>query len=410
MIRKKQGPVRAAARPAFGAALPAAWMLALLVAAPSARPAGGSPSSPGDREQESHAAVTVVDGTGREVTVPPHPGRVICSGSGCLRLLVYLRAQDRVVAVDDMEKQRPRFEARPYALANPGFRDLPLSGEFRGHDNPELIVALDPPPQVIFKTYPQMGHDPGELQRKTGIPVVALHYGDLTRNREVLYASLRLMARILGTEDRAEQVISYLEAAIQDLNRRSAEVPDSQKKSCYVGGIAFKGPHGLRSTEPNYPPFLFTGARNPAHDPGGPLGELAHAVVAKEKILQWDPEYLFIDLSTLQAGAGSGVLHELRTDPVYRSLRAVKQGNLFGVFPYNWYTLNFGSTLANAYFIGTVLYPDRFADVDPQEKADDIYRFLVGEAVFERMNGMFGNLAFRRLGPEQLAPDEIREE
>ncbi|MFW6181402.1 MAG: ABC transporter substrate-binding protein, partial [Spirochaetota bacterium] len=235
------------------------------------------------------------------------------------------------------------------------------------------------------------------------IPVVALNYGDLARNREVLYASLRLMARILGTEERAEQVVAFFETAIRDLHRRTADVPEGDKKSCYVGGIAFKGPHGLRSTEPNYPPFLFVNARNLAHDPGGPLGELTHAVVAKEKILQWDPEYLFIDLSTLQAGTGSGALHELRTDPAYRSLRAVERGNVFGVFPYNWYTQNFGSTLANAYFIGTVLYPDRFAGVEPVERAEEIYRFLVGEAVFERMNSMFGNNAFRRLGPDQPA-------
>ncbi len=378
--------------------LPSLLLAALLAAATAACFAGGAESdAPGGTAPPGGEAVTVVDGAGREVTVAVHPRRVICSGPGCLRLLVYLQAQDRVVAVDDMEKRRPRFEARPYALANPQFKNLPLFGEFRGNDNPELIVSLDPPPQVIFKTYAQMGHDPEELQRKTGVPVVVLNYGDLSRNRRVLYDSLRLMARVTGTERRAEQVISFFEETIGDLSRRTADIPDGEKKSCYVGGIAFKGPHGLRSTEPNYPPFLFTNARNPAHDPSGPLGELTHADVAKEKIVQWDPEYLFIDLSTIQAGTGSGALHELRTDPVYRTLRAAVRGNVFGVFPYNWYTQNFGSTLADAYFVGTVLYPERFSEVDPQQKADNIYRFLVGAAVFEQMNGMFEHLAFRRL-------------
>jgi iron complex transport system substrate-binding protein len=104
-------------------------------------PAGGSRG-----EAAAGDTVTVVDGAGRKVEVPLHPERVICSGAGYLRLLVYLQAQNLAVAVDDMEKQRPRFEARPYALANPQFKTLPLFGEFRGHDNPELIVSLDPQP------------------------------------------------------------------------------------------------------------------------------------------------------------------------------------------------------------------------------------------------------------------------
>lgn len=42
-----------------------------------------------------------------------------------------------------------------------------------------MILTLDPQPQVIFKTYAGMGHDPEELQAKTGLPVVVLDSGDL---------------------------------------------------------------------------------------------------------------------------------------------------------------------------------------------------------------------------------------
>jgi iron complex transport system substrate-binding protein len=162
----------------------------------------------------------ITDGAGRKLDLPVPAERVICSGPGCLRLLVYLQAQGRVVAVDDIEKKRPQFDARPYALANPQFKDLPLFGEFRGHDNPKLIMALDPPPQVIFKTYPAMGHDPEKLQQKTGIPVVVLEYGDLEKGRPQLYQSLRLMGRIVDREGRAEEVIRFFESGIADLAGR----------------------------------------------------------------------------------------------------------------------------------------------------------------------------------------------
>ncbi|MFO7950197.1 MAG: iron ABC transporter substrate-binding protein [Candidatus Fermentibacteraceae bacterium] len=347
-------------------------------------------------EADSMETVTVIDAMGREVVVRRNPRRVICSGPGCLRLLCYLQAQDRAVAVDDMEGRRQRFDARPYAMASPELAELPVFGEFRGHDNPELIVALDPAPQVIFKTYANMGMDPQELQRKTGIPVVVLDYGNLTGSRKpALYHSLRTMGAVLERGERAEEVVAFLEEVMADLEARTTDVPDSAKVSCYVGGIAYRGPHGLQSTEPSYPPLALTGARNLASAVGGEGQE--HADVAKEQIVAWDPEVLFVDASTLQSDPQASALWQLRNDPAYSDLSALREGRVYGLLPYNWYTKNFGSILADAYYVGTVLYPDRFADVDPEAMADSIYAFLVGEPVFGDLSAAFEDRVFRRL-------------
>jgi len=337
----------------------------------------------------------VTDGAGRDVSVPAPVEHVICSGPGALRLLTYLQAEEKIVAVDDMEKQRPRFDARPYALANPQFKQAPIFGQFRGHDHPELILTLDPAPQVIFKTYPGMGHDPVELQQKTGIPVVILQYGELSGDRSDLYRSLRIMGEVVGRQQRADQVISFFEEKIADLKQRTGKVPQEKRPTCFVGGIAFKGPHGFQSTEPGYPPFSFVGAKNVAAEelPAGKT--VRHSNVAKEKIVQWDPDVLFLDLSSLQMGEGAGALFELKTDPAYQTLSAVRAGRVYGLLPYNWYTRNFGSILANAYFIGKQLYPAQFTDIDPALVADEIYTFLVGKPVFDEMNRSFSGLAYR---------------
>ncbi len=222
---------------------------------------------------------------------------VICSGAGCLRLLSYLGAEDLVVAVDDMESKRRRFDARPYALANPQFKKLPIFGQFRGHDNPELIMTLEPRPQVIFKTYgSSMGFDPAELEEKTGIPVVVLRYGNLGRLRPQLFASLRKMGQILGREERAEEVIAFIEDTIKDLQHRTKDIPQKARRSAFVGGVAFKGPHGFQSTEPGYPPFSFVNVVNPAFDTTLSGKELSQSNVSVEMILKWDPDFLFLDL------------------------------------------------------------------------------------------------------------------
>lgn len=344
---------------------------------------------------EGAEAREITDAMGRSVEVPDKVSRVICSGPGALRLLTYLQAQDMAVAVDDIETRRNRFDARPYALANPQFKKLPTFGEFRGHDNPELILTLSPEPQVILKTYGTMGHDPVELQEKTGIPVVVLEYGDLGRSRPKFFQALRIIGEVIGHGDRAETVIGFFEDRIADLKKRAQNSTAGKLPSAYIGGVASKGPHGYQSTEPAYPPFGFVGLRNVA-DTGSLSGkDLAHADVAKEKIVEWNPDLLFLDLSTKQLGQKASALFELRTDPAYRSLSAVAEGRVYGLLPYNWYSRNFGSILANAYFIGKLVHPETFKDIDPAKTADEIYTFLVAKPVFSEMSGLFGNMAYK---------------
>lgn len=344
---------------------------------------------------------TITDAQGRVNDIPERVTRVICSGSGSLRLLTYLQAQGLVVAVDDIESRRNQFDARPYALANPRFKELPIFGEFRGKDNPERILSLPEPPEVILKvvstTQGAAGLLPEKLQDKTGIPVVVLNYGNLAGKREELYSALRLIAEVVGRERRADEVIAYFEQSIEDLRRRTADIPEAEQPRVYLGGVAYSGPHGFQSTEPTYPPFRFVGAKNLADGVNSAVQEQSNTSIAKEKVVEWDPEILFLDLSTLQMGDRAGGLYELKSDPAYRGLRAVNSGKVYGLLPYNWYNQNFESILANAYFVGKLLYPERFADISPAAKADEIYTFMVGKPVFDALNEKFANLAYQSI-------------
>lgn len=340
---------------------------------------------------------TLTDASDQTKTIPATINHVICSGSGCLRLLTYMQSQSLIVGVDDMETRRSRFDARPYALANPDFKNQPTFGEFRGHDNPERILTLSPQPDVIFKTFASRGTSPQELAQKTGIPVIVLDNGDLGDHRPAFYNALRIMGTVLGKTQRAEAVIAFFEKNIQELASRTANLSPTDKPSVFVGGVASKGPHGFQSTEPDYPPFRFIGLRNIAYTTGISGKGVRHSDVAKEKLLEWDPNILFLDLSTLQFGKQGGGLHELKTDPAYQALTAVQQGAVYGVLPYNWYSQNCGSILANAWFMAKVLYPERFNDIDPAAKADAIYTFLVGKPVFDKMDQAFQELVFSKI-------------
>lgn len=342
--------------------------------------------------------LTVTDGFGRTVTVPSPPESVVCSGSGGLRYLVYLGGQDLVVGVDSNEKKEQVIEGRPYALAyGSQFKNLPLIGEMRGKDDPEKILGIGP--EVVFKTgstgtaYGTSAAEADTLQEKTGIPVVAFPYGSLRNDAEKaeMYGGLRVMGQVLGEQDRAEEVIAYIEATIADLEKRTGDIPESELKSVYVGGVSSAGAHGIISTEPAYPPFLWVHAKNVAAGMGA-----AHADIAKEALVDWDPEYIFIDVATTEID-NNGAIGELKADPALTGLSAAKNGKVYGVLPYNFYNINYETVLADAYFIGKTLYPERFEDVDPVQKADEIFAFFIGKPNFGDLNGQYSDLGFTQI-------------
>jgi len=335
----------------------------------------------------------ITDVAGEKVIVPAKVDKVICSGSGCLRLLTYLDAHHCIVAVDGIEVKGSPIDARPYAIANPQFKTYPIFGEFRGYDNPELIASLNPQPEVIFKMLPGGGINPDMLNSKTGIPVVSLVYGNLTYNRHLLNQSLRLMGELTGKKQRAEDVIAYIDSIIQDIKTRSTQ---TSSLTCYMGGLGQSGPHGIQSTDPAFPPFDFIGLKNVAAQ-GKETENMAYLNVAKEQIVVWDPDVIFIDISTLKLGDDINALAQLRDDPAFKHLKAVRNQHVYGLFPNNSYNQNIEVVLANAYYIGKILLPEAFSDINPMEKAEEISVFFNGGPAFVSLNKMFGNTGFTKL-------------
>jgi ABC-type Fe3+-hydroxamate transport system, periplasmic component len=352
-------------------------------------------AAPSAAQTAEHKEMTVTDGFGRMVTIPQPVESVLCSGSGTLRYLVYLQGEDLVAGVDSIEKEHRDEEGRPYALVHrERLQQLPLFGEFRGRDDPEKVIAIGP--DLVFKggstgtAYGTSVAEADALQEKTGVPVVGFAYGSLRNDVEKteMYTAFRVMGKAIGNDARAEEVIAYIEATIADLEARTADIPAEERKRVYIGGVSAAGAHGIISTQPAYPPFLWVHADNVASGLA-----TAGADVAKESIVDWDPDYLFIDAGTTRMD-NEGAVGQLRDDPALKGLTAVKEGRVYGVLPFNFYNTNHETVLANAYYVGKVLYPDRFEDIDPVEKGEEIMAFFVGEPVFSELNSQFNNFGF----------------
>ncbi len=327
--------------------------------------------------------ITLTDSAGRKVAITQPVERIVCLGPGCLRLIVYLQAQDKVVGVEALEARYPG--SRPYYMAHPEIGKLPVVGPggvpaIGGL--PDVEALLNVRPQVIFATYlhPQKAE---QLEALSGAKVVLLDYGPFASfDPDVLFQSLRIAGKALGKEKRADEVIEYVNSCLADMKRRTADI--AKPAQAYVGGIGFKGSHGIDSSDAGYVPFTWLGIDNAAKG----LGKGSHCFVSQEKLMSLNPEIIFVDTAGLVMLEGD---YDKRPE-YYQSLAAFKNGRVYTLHPFNWYTTNLGTTLVDAYAIGKTVYSQQFADVDLTAKADEIYQHLVGKPLAGQMLEVYGPL------------------
>ncbi|MBL7112542.1 MAG: ABC transporter substrate-binding protein [Bacteroidales bacterium] len=358
-------------------------MILLVLLAGMIIPSGCTDPS-GLSQKETHL---VTDMLGREIHVPKQVDQVVGLRAGALRLLVYMGASGCIGGIEDLER-RP---GRPYAMAHPELLEQPVIGPTMGGDA-ELITAASP--DVIFITYSTRS-DADELQSRTSIPVVALNCGNFTDKRDTLYQSLRLIGKILHKEERADSLISFFNHQIHLLDSLSGSYPESSRPGVYVGAISYSGARGLVSTEPFYAPFQLVNANNVASRLDNQLiSPVTGAAIDIEQLIQWDPEYIFLDAAGLEILKGeSSLLSHLEN-----TMTAARKNQVFTLLPFNWYATNFETILVNAWFIGKTIYPDAFHTVDPTEQARIIYQFVLGHDVLDQMCELYGCFSQTSLG------------
>lgn len=343
---------------------------------------GEKTASEKDAEEQK---IKVTDLSGREVEIVAPAKKVVAIGPGALRLVCYVNGADKVVGIEEMEKNNSG--GRPYFTANSNLlADLPAIGQGGPQTQPDAEKLVSVKPDVIFSCLTDKEQS-DELQNKTGIPVVVLDYGTLSTFSQEVYDSLNLIGKITGEGKRAQEVVDYLNKCKEDMNDRTKDIPDSEKPSVYVGGLGMAGVHGIESTYGEYPPFTAVNAKNVVDETGKP----GSVTIDREKLISWNPDILFVD-----SGGYQLVMDDYKENPsFYKSLAAVKNGQVYSLISYNWYWTNIETAVADAYYAGKMIYPEKFEDIDPVKKADEIYEFMVGKPLYEEMAKEF--VGFKKL-------------
>jgi iron complex transport system substrate-binding protein len=325
---------------------------------------------------------TITDTVGREVIIPANVTSIITLGSGAPRLATYLQVINKLVGVEEYDTSGVVVLRDYQPVHRLKFVSLPVVGSGGGSGNnngfPEEIIAVSP--DVIIAGFDAEAAD--ELQMQTGIPVVSVRHTTGLAT-ESFYTAMRVFAEVTGAQERCEEILSYIDAAKEDLNARTSGVAENDKLKAYAGAVTWNGRRGFSGTYSNFGIFDAINAKNAAFD-----ADIEGFYEADfESIVHWDPDIIFLDPGNMDLVNG-----EYETNPGYfDSLRAVREGNVYTLPAFNFAGTNITYALMNAYYAGIILFPEQFNDINIADKSAEILTLFLGLNTYEIMaeNGLY---------------------
>ncbi len=336
--------------------------------------------------------VTVTDIAGRSVDVQV-PAEKVILGEG--RQIYFTAALDtdapfkRVVGWRDDFEKADNDGYHQYLEKYPQMADLPTFGGMKnGTFDIEQAVALEPDVIILNIDAKAATEDGGYIEKlaKVDIPVVYVDFRD--KPMENTEPSMRLIGKIFGEEQKAEDFIAFRAAEIEKVTGKLAEQSNLTRPVVFVeraGG--YSDDCCMSFGNENFGKMVeIAGGVNMAGDiiPG------TFGTVNPEQIIASNPDHVVVTGANWElyvpggnwVGVGSGAdpevtsakLANLMTRPGFTGIQAVKDDNVHAIWhqfynsPYQFIAIQ---------QIAKWLHPDLFDDMDPNATFQELHeRFL----------------------------------
>lgn len=332
--------------------------------------------------------IVITDMIGREVTVTPGSyQRVVCIGAGALRMYTYVGDVGLLCGVEDIDnaslEERPKMfdsVARPYVLAyGESFAALPscgVGGPQAQAAEAEKILACNP--DIVISEYEDVEKEDA-LQEQLGVPVITLKAGPGGVFDESFAGSMRLLGVIFQNEEKAEQLVSYIEAERAEIERRTADIPEEEKPAVYICGLGNWGTTNHLMTAQNYIAFKVANVNNVVTDLEAP----GIQAIEEEKFVALGED---MDIIIMDAAAVKNIKPLYAENPaMFDTCKAWQNGEVYLEMAYNAYYTNYEIALANTWFIAKSVYPERFEDIDMTAKTNEITRMFLGQELADQI-------------------------
>lgn len=316
-------------------------------------------SACGEITQQQQETVSFTDSAGRTVDVPAQVTKIAPSGSVAQMILLTL-VPERLVGLSSM----PDASQLPYFPD--GIADLPVFGQFYGSKaniNMEALIAAEPQIIIDLGDYKDgIADDMDMVQNQTGIPTVFID-----ASLENLPTAYRLLGSLLGAEERAGELASYIEETLDYASQKRAQIlPEDRKTVLYGTGASGLACNAKGSSQADV--IELVGAVNVVESESG-SHHYGGTEVNLEQVYALDPDVILL--------SADGPYDSLQNSE-WSELFAVKYGTYYEVpaLPYSWMSMPPSvNRVIGIWWLGNLLYPDIY-DYDMVEKAQEFYKLF----------------------------------
>ncbi len=333
-------------------------------------------------------SVTLTDMVDRKVEIVPGSyKRVVCVGAGALRMYSYVGDVALLAGVEDIDNtslsERPKMfdsVARPYVMAyGETFKTLPscgVGGPMAQAAEAEKLLACDP--DIVISEFKDVAKADA-LQKQLGVPVVTVSSGSNGVFDENFFASVELLGKIFGKEERANTLLKYITDEKTAITNKVANIPDANKPNVYICGLGNWGTTDHLTTAENYVSFQVAGVKNVLSG----LGMKGVGPIEEEKFVELGEK---TDIIIMDAAAVKNIKPLYAEDKtMFDTCKAWKNGEVYLEMAYNAYYTNHEIALINTWFIAKTVYPEAFADVDITAKANEVTKMFLGQELADEI-------------------------
>ena len=188
-----------------------------------------------------------------------------------------------------------------------------------------------------------------QLGEQTGIPVVTLD-SSLTGTPD----AYRLLGKVLGVEDRGNELADYAQKTLDNIKSMVSKVPDSEKVKVYYAesadGLKTDGTDNMHTEVIN-----FVNATNVVTMDTSGSG--AGTAVSMEQILNWNPDVILAN----SAMGGSDFASTVYNNSTWSGISAVQNHRVYvpASLPFSWFDRPpCIARIIGAEWLAAKLYPD----------------------------------------------------
>lgn len=296
---------------------------------------------------------TITNADGTEITVPTNVEKIGCLFGPSYEKVVLLGAEDKIVFDGDYHIYSWPWSNIIYKHVN----DVP--GIINAHSEPNIEDLVGYSPDIIFN-FPNPATT--KAMEAAGISVVPSAF---TGSYDDIVKTLSVYAEAIGGDAPAiaKKYSDYFYNMTGMIADRVATVAEADRPTVY-----FANQEILKCSNKTDLIQRCGGIAVAAELTGG------SAIIEKEQLLQWDPEYIFVDHAGSSGNAtAEEVIAQMLEDPDYIKVAAVKSDKVI-IVPTGVFFWDSGvQQPLMMLLLAQSMYPDLFSDISMKDTLIDFY-------------------------------------